>query len=194
MLNQLSMKFILLINVKMPTIVGILTFISMIHTTSESLKEIKVFFAAFKFSWAVETLCSVELSMIKSFITSEPGYLIFWLNNCFGKACFYRLLIFFKHKMFKKNLSWIPPDTLGITGIKHSVLLHSWKKWNRIFYPWVIEDDQQSGKQLVLTFCRRPDLGPSCSKRFSVEKRQRINVCMDGLLYYCHPLNVQPVW
>ena len=33
--TQLSMKFILLIDVKMPTIVGILTFISMINTTSE---------------------------------------------------------------------------------------------------------------------------------------------------------------
>ena len=31
-------KFILLINVKMPKIVGILTFISMINTTSERLK------------------------------------------------------------------------------------------------------------------------------------------------------------
>ena len=36
--TQLSTKFILLINVKMPTIVGILTFISRINTTSESLK------------------------------------------------------------------------------------------------------------------------------------------------------------
>ena len=36
--TQLSTKFILLINVKMPTIVGILTFISMINTTSERLK------------------------------------------------------------------------------------------------------------------------------------------------------------
>ena len=33
--TQLSMEFILLINVKMTTIVGILTFISMINTTSE---------------------------------------------------------------------------------------------------------------------------------------------------------------
>ena len=32
--TQLSTKFILLINVKIPTIVGILTFISMINTTS----------------------------------------------------------------------------------------------------------------------------------------------------------------
>ena len=37
--TQLSTKFILLINVKMPTIVGILTFISMINTTSERFKE-----------------------------------------------------------------------------------------------------------------------------------------------------------
>ena len=36
-------KFILLINVKMPTIVGILTFISMINTTSERLKVRNVF-------------------------------------------------------------------------------------------------------------------------------------------------------
>ena len=37
--TQLNTKFILLINVKMPTIVvGILTFISMIKTTSERLK------------------------------------------------------------------------------------------------------------------------------------------------------------
>ena len=33
--TELSSKFILLINVKMPTIVGILTFISMINTKSE---------------------------------------------------------------------------------------------------------------------------------------------------------------
>ena len=37
-LTQLSTKFILLIYVKMPTIVGILTFISMINITSERLK------------------------------------------------------------------------------------------------------------------------------------------------------------
>ena len=36
--SQLSTKFILLINVKMPTIVGILTFIIMINTTSQRLK------------------------------------------------------------------------------------------------------------------------------------------------------------
>ena len=36
--TQLSTKFIVLINVKMPTIVGILTFISMIDTASKRLK------------------------------------------------------------------------------------------------------------------------------------------------------------
>ena len=36
--TQLSTKFMLLINVKMPTIVDILTFISMINTTSERVK------------------------------------------------------------------------------------------------------------------------------------------------------------
>ena len=36
--SQLSMKFIMLINVKIPTIVGILTFINMIIILYESLK------------------------------------------------------------------------------------------------------------------------------------------------------------
>ena len=37
------MNLIMLINVKMPTIVGILTFISMINTTSECLKARNIF-------------------------------------------------------------------------------------------------------------------------------------------------------
>ena len=36
------MNFIMLINVKMPTVVGILTFISMMNTNFESLKAIKI--------------------------------------------------------------------------------------------------------------------------------------------------------
>ena len=36
--TQLSTNFIMLINIKMPTNVGILTFISMLNATSESLK------------------------------------------------------------------------------------------------------------------------------------------------------------
>ena len=42
MLNATEYKSIILINVKMPTIVGILTFISMIDTRSENLKARKV--------------------------------------------------------------------------------------------------------------------------------------------------------
>ena len=41
--TQLSTKFIVLINAKMPTIVGILTFVSMINTTNERLKARNVF-------------------------------------------------------------------------------------------------------------------------------------------------------
>ena len=45
-----EMCHVMLINVKMPTIVGILTFISVINTLSESLKAIKiVFFQHFSF-------------------------------------------------------------------------------------------------------------------------------------------------
>ena len=79
--TQLSTKFILLINVKMPTIVGILTFISMINTTSERLK-VRYFFIcryfSFMSSWNF-VLGWVEHE--KSFITSGPGLrpVSYWL-------------------------------------------------------------------------------------------------------------------
>ena len=48
--TELSLKFILLMNIKMRTIVGILTFISMINTTSERLKA-RNFFICLYFSF-----------------------------------------------------------------------------------------------------------------------------------------------
>ena len=59
--TQLSMKFILLINVKMPTIVGILTFISMINTTSERLKA-RNFFICSYFSFYEQLKFRAQLS------------------------------------------------------------------------------------------------------------------------------------
>ena len=59
--TQLSMTFILLINVKMPTIVGILTFISMINTTSKSFKARKVIiFQHFSFSECLKFLARLS--------------------------------------------------------------------------------------------------------------------------------------
>ena len=59
--TQLSTKFILLINVKMPTIVGILTFISMIDTTSERLKA-ENFFSCRYFSFYDQLKFRAQLS------------------------------------------------------------------------------------------------------------------------------------
>ena len=59
--TQLSIKFILLINVKMPTIVGILTFISMINTTSEGLKA-RNFFICRHFSFYEQLKFRAQLS------------------------------------------------------------------------------------------------------------------------------------
>ena len=59
--TQLNTKFILLINVKMPTIVGILTFISMISTTSERLKA-RNFFICLYFSFYEQLKFRVQLS------------------------------------------------------------------------------------------------------------------------------------
>ena len=59
--TQLSTKFILLINVKMPTIVGILTFMSMINATSERLK-VKHFFICWYFSFYAQLKFRAQLS------------------------------------------------------------------------------------------------------------------------------------
>ena len=60
------MKYILFINDKMPTTVGILSFINRINTTFEFYKqEIIVIFQYFSFLRAIEISCSVELSMKK---------------------------------------------------------------------------------------------------------------------------------
>ena len=66
------MEFILIINVKMPTIVGILTFISRISTKDQSFKAREIIiFQHFSFLSGVVSSCSVELS-IKKFINSGP--------------------------------------------------------------------------------------------------------------------------
>ena len=64
--TQLSMKFFLFINVKMPTIVGILTFISRENSIiglSEHAK--KMNFLMFLYLGAFKISCSAELSMGK---------------------------------------------------------------------------------------------------------------------------------
>ena len=71
--TKLSMKFIMLIKVKISTIVGFLTFMSMINTTPESLKTGKDFI--FK-SFQVSEHLKFTLSWVKhekSFITSGLG-------------------------------------------------------------------------------------------------------------------------
>ena len=65
--TQLSTKFILLINVKMPTIVGILTFISMIKT-SEKLKA-RTFFICQYFSFYKQLKFHTQLSYLRAWIT-----------------------------------------------------------------------------------------------------------------------------
>ena len=59
--TQLSTKFILLINVKMPTIVGILKLISMINTTSKRLKA-RDFFICWYFSLYEQLKFRAQLS------------------------------------------------------------------------------------------------------------------------------------
>ena len=59
--TQLSTKFILFINVKMPTIVGILTFISRINTISKRLK-VRHFYICRYFSFDGQLKFGAQLS------------------------------------------------------------------------------------------------------------------------------------
>ena len=69
------MKFLKLINAKMPTIVGILAFINVINRTSLEFESKKnLYFQHFSF-YEVDISCSAKLSM-KKFITSEPGLVL----------------------------------------------------------------------------------------------------------------------
>ena len=61
--TQLSTKFILLINVKVPTIIDILTFISMINTTSEILKA-RNFFICWYLSFYEQLKVRAQLSWV----------------------------------------------------------------------------------------------------------------------------------
>ena len=78
--TQSSTKFILLINVKMPTIVGILTFMSTINTTFERLKS-RNFFIYRYFIFCEEIPCSVQLSTKKVF--KSRGQILFPLAKHF---------------------------------------------------------------------------------------------------------------
>ena len=68
------MKFFILINVKMPTIVGILTFISMINTISERLKARNIFiFQDFSFYELLKIYAELS-EHEKSFTTYGPDH------------------------------------------------------------------------------------------------------------------------
>ena len=54
MLNSAEHEIFMLINVNMPMIVGILTFISMINSTNKHLKAGKVFIFHFYFYWQLK--------------------------------------------------------------------------------------------------------------------------------------------
>ena len=70
--TQLSTKFILLINVKTPTTVGILTFMSMINTISDRLKATNFFICQY-FSFYEQLKFRAQLSMKKVQEQSDPG-------------------------------------------------------------------------------------------------------------------------
>ena len=65
MLNSAEYEFILLINVKMPTNVGILTFMSTINTTFEGLKARNFFICRFFYFYG-------QLNFVLSFMVRQP--------------------------------------------------------------------------------------------------------------------------
>ena len=82
--TQVSMKFILLINVKMPTIAGILTFTSMINTTSVSLKAWNIYiYSIFIFMSSINFM----LSWVEHEKVLQPQYPDYQYSNCRYPFC-----------------------------------------------------------------------------------------------------------
>ena len=97
--TQLSTKFIMLINVKMPTIVGILTCISLIDTRSERLKA-ENFFSCGYLSFYEQLKFRAQLSRVEYenfFITLGPELLMNDVNN-FRRYCLMSCVSAFLHK------------------------------------------------------------------------------------------------
>ena len=69
---QLNRKFIMPINVKIPTIIGILTFISRINTTSESFKESTIFmFQHFSFMSTLNFMSQLSYELSRGYETQH---------------------------------------------------------------------------------------------------------------------------
>ena len=102
--TQLSTKFILFINVKMPTIVGILTFISMINTTSERLKA-RYFFTFRHFSSYEQLKFLAQLTWAQKKFYNPTARTRSWS----GSKPFDALIVFLKEFFFiwrKKVSRW----------------------------------------------------------------------------------------
>ena len=97
--TRLSTKFILLINVKMPTIVGILTFISMINTTCERLKTNNFSICRY-FTFYEQLKFCAQLS----FVTLWPGPGIIQIQN--RKNKFFVKVMRLTIMMLKSDVSW----------------------------------------------------------------------------------------
>ena len=79
MLNSAEHEIYPAYKYKMPTFVGILTFVSMINTASERLKTINLFISQyFGFYEHLKFLCPVELSMKKGLLPRAQVYIL----NC----------------------------------------------------------------------------------------------------------------
>ena len=99
--TQLSMKFIPLINVKMPTIVGILTFISMINTTSERLKARNIFICQ-NFSFYEQLQFRAQLSW-----TRKKFYNLGTRSYSFKVWCVTRsLLVYIRGATIRQKAYW----------------------------------------------------------------------------------------
>ena len=109
--TQLSTKFILLINVKMPRIDGILTFISMINTTSERLKA-RNFVICWYFSFYEQLKFRAQLSWAWKYfhnIWAWPQLRLHWLNLLFSVTSLATIFIVFAFICKGKSVSFVWP-------------------------------------------------------------------------------------
>ena len=143
------MKFILLINVKMPTMVGILTFISMINTKSERLKARNFFICQYfsfneqlkfcaQLSWAwkkfynLGTRSPEKSTYLNFFLISQPKHMLWvlkrtfsmshWVSKHMCKILRQNILLIW----IKKTKNWFSRPNYGLMQVKSIAECSPW--------------------------------------------------------------------
>ena len=175
------MNFILLINVKMPTITGILTFISVINTTSERLKardfficQYFTFYEQLKFCAQLSWLGAWSVSLLQTL--AVPGQASLELRSS-------------RSKSWSGRPIWLEREYASRIKVPHTFVVHNYTRptvcqWCRKLLKGIFRQGVQCKGNVVcfsrLLKCLRSLYGKQCGPRSDCSNRSS--------LFWVHPV------